>query len=180
MSKVTREIIDSRISRVSYSIIPDTTITTCLITMVNGYDVLGFSACVDPKEFDSALGQKYAYEDAYEKIWPLEGYLLQENLSKVNSETMMDIGAARQSLLAGEKVSRSGWNGKGMYLMWVDPTQWGVSPALQAACSDASGGRYGFIMMKTADGKMVPWLCSQADLMASDYVIYQAPEVEGE
>ena len=170
MSKVTREIIDSRISRVSYSVIPDTTITTCLITMVNGYDVLGFSV----------LGQKYAYENAYEKIWPLEGYLLQENLSKVNSETMMDIGAARQSLLAGEKVSRSGWNGKGMYLMWVDPTQWGVSPALQAACSDASEGRYGFIMMKTADGKMIPWLCSQADLMASDYVIYQATEVEGE
>ncbi len=164
----------------SYSVIPGTTITTCLITMVNGYDVLGFSACVDSKEFDPTLGQKYAYADAYDKIWPLEGYLLQESLSKVNPETMMDIGGARQSLLAGEKVSRLGWNGKGMYLMWVDPTQWGVSTALQIACSDASEGRYGFIMMKTADGKMVPWLCSQADFMASDYIIYQASEVGSE
>jgi hypothetical protein len=46
--------------------------------MQNGFTILGQSSCVDPKEFNIALGEKYAYEDAIDKIWQLEGYLLAE------------------------------------------------------------------------------------------------------
>lgn len=77
---VTKERIEKRIKDVDYHIIPNSTITLCVITMVNGYKVTGESACVNSDNFDAALGRRYAYENAMEKIWPLEGYLLAEEL----------------------------------------------------------------------------------------------------
>ena len=50
--------------------------------MENGYVVVGTSACVDPLKFNQALGEKYSYENAIDKLWPLEGYLLAEELFK--------------------------------------------------------------------------------------------------
>lgn len=63
---------------VIYTVLPDTTTTLCQLRMVNGYTILGTSACVDPTKYNQALGEKYAYEDAINKAWPLEGYLLAE------------------------------------------------------------------------------------------------------
>ena len=77
---VTMELIERRITDVDYHRLPDTTLTICVITMRNGYKVTGESACVNPDNFDSALGRRYAYENALEKIWPLEGYLLAEEM----------------------------------------------------------------------------------------------------
>lgn len=82
---VTNEYIESRIRDVNYHRIPDTTITICIIRMVNGYSVTGESACVSAANFDSALGKKYAYDNAMEKLWPLEGYLLAEQLRTTQS-----------------------------------------------------------------------------------------------
>jgi len=48
--------------------------------MKNGYVVTGQSACVDASKFNAATGEKYAYEDALNKLWPLEGYLMAEKL----------------------------------------------------------------------------------------------------
>jgi len=35
---------------------------------------------VDPAKFNQALGEKYAYEDAINKMWELEGYLLSNEI----------------------------------------------------------------------------------------------------
>ena len=70
--------IQARIAKVTYTVLAETTTTVCQLQMVNGYVVLGTSACVDPAKFNQALGEKYAYEDAINKCWPLEGYLLAE------------------------------------------------------------------------------------------------------
>lgn len=72
--------IQARIAKVEYTVLPDTTTTICQMHMVNGYVILGFSACVDKNKFNQALGEKYAYEDAINKSWPLEGYLLAEEI----------------------------------------------------------------------------------------------------
>lgn len=77
---VTAEYMQKRIKDVSYSILPGTTVTICLLTMANGFSVMGKSACVNPHNFDAAVGRKFAYEDAVEQLWPLEGYLLAEEL----------------------------------------------------------------------------------------------------
>jgi hypothetical protein len=70
----------SKIKRTVYTVLPDTTTTVCQIFMENGYVVLGTSACVDPNNFSAATGEKYAFEDAVNKLWPLEGYLLAEEI----------------------------------------------------------------------------------------------------
>jgi len=80
--KVTDESIAARIKHVTYFVIPDTTMTVCVIEMVNGFSVRGESACVDPGNFNVQIGREWAYRNAYAKIWPLEGYLLSERRLK--------------------------------------------------------------------------------------------------
>ena len=56
-------------------------LTFCVITLKNGFTVTGESACASPENFDAEIGQKIAYDNAREKIWLLEGYLLKEKLN---------------------------------------------------------------------------------------------------
>lgn len=78
--KVTTEYINSRIDYETYTIIPETTVTVCHIQLDNGFSVRGESACVDPDNFDVNIGQELAHEDAYNKLWPLFGFLLAEEI----------------------------------------------------------------------------------------------------
>lgn len=69
----------------------------------------------------------------------------------------MNIGQAVEALRAGRRVARAGWNGRGMSLELQTP--------------DAhSRMTQPYVFMHTADGGRVPWLCSQTDLLASDWV----------
>lgn len=56
-------------------------LTFCVITLKNGFTVTGESACASPENFDEEIGKKIAYDNAREKIWLLEGYLLKEKLN---------------------------------------------------------------------------------------------------
>lgn len=55
-------------------------LTFCVIILKNGFTVTGESACASPENFDPEIGCKVAYENARNKIWMLEGYLLKEKL----------------------------------------------------------------------------------------------------
>lgn len=44
------------------------------------FTVTDESACASPQNFDAEIGEKIAYENARNKIWQLEGYLLKEQL----------------------------------------------------------------------------------------------------
>lgn len=55
-------------------------LTICILSLENGFTVTGESACASPENFDRIIGQKIAYENARDKIWMLEGYLLKEKL----------------------------------------------------------------------------------------------------
>lgn len=57
-------------------------LTICILTLENGFTVTGESACASPENFDKLIGQKIAYENARNKIWMLEGYLLKQKLHK--------------------------------------------------------------------------------------------------
>ena len=78
--RVTPEKIDSVIKAADYYQFPNTTLTVCMLTLANGYHVIGESACADPANFDIELGKRIAREDAKKKIWALEGYLLRSSL----------------------------------------------------------------------------------------------------
>lgn len=77
------KLIDDAIVSEQYHVFPGTTLTVCALTLRNGYIVTGESAAASPENFDAALGRKIARENARNKIWALEGYLLRERLAFV-------------------------------------------------------------------------------------------------
>lgn len=92
---VTLEQIEAKIVREDY--IQDSnggTLTICVLTLANGFDVVGTSGCADPARFDAELGRKYAREDAIKKIWPLEGYLLRERMWQAGEVEQTEARAA--------------------------------------------------------------------------------------
>ena len=83
----------------------------------------------------------------------------------------MNFGQALEALKAGEKVSRSGWNGKGMFLFLVPGSTFQVNrPPLLGIYPEGTTINYRpHIDMKDAEGKVVPWLASQTDILADDW-----------
>lgn len=84
----------------------------------------------------------------------------------------MNFGDALAALKKGLVVARDGWNGKGMFLYLVPP---GNYPARTEAAKHYWGADalvpYGaYIAMKTAQDNVVPWLASQTDVLAEDWV----------
>ena len=72
---------------------------------------------------------------------------------------MGDIGWAVEQLKAGRLVRRPAWNGKGMWLSLS------VTPL-----APTPGDLLPFVTMRTATGQFQPgWVCSQADLLATDW-----------
>lgn len=89
----------------------------------------------------------------------------------------MTFGLAIEELKAGKKVARAGWNGKGMWLSLVvsihDIQREGTTlPVYRLTIDDAGTGATAlpWIGMKTADNKFVPWLASQTDMLAEDWL----------
>lgn len=80
-NKITTEQIDSLVKEAQYYVFPNTTLTICCITLTNGFTVSGESACVDPTNFNKIIGEEIAFKNAKEKIWLLEGYLLNYKLN---------------------------------------------------------------------------------------------------
>lgn len=74
--------IDSVIVSEQYYVFPNTTMTVCALTLKNGFIVVGESAAASPENFDAEIGRKIARENARNKIWALEGYLLRSKLSE--------------------------------------------------------------------------------------------------
>lgn len=72
--------IDSAIVGEQYHVFPGTTVTVCCLHLSNGFCVTGESAAVSPENFDAEIGRKVARENARDKIWALEGYLLRQRL----------------------------------------------------------------------------------------------------
>lgn len=57
-------------------------LTFCILVLNNGFTVTGESACASPENFNQEIGQKVAYANAKEKLWPLLGFALKEQLSR--------------------------------------------------------------------------------------------------
>lgn len=85
-----------------------------------------------------------------------------------------DFGWALEQLRAGKHVQRSGWNGKGMWIVLVDDWSFGGQAATswdKPAPVTSVPLVSSFIGMKTADDKFVPWTVSQTDVLAADWTV---------
>jgi hypothetical protein len=83
----------------------------------------------------------------------------------------MDFGIAIANLKSGLKVARAGWNGKGMWLVLITRDDWTLSEKYGPLVDGLVGPPW--IGMKTADNSFVPWLASQTDVLAEDWVIVE-------
>ena len=72
--------IDAVLDSAAYYVFPNTTVTVCCLTLKNGFRVIGESAAASLQNFDKELGEKIAFQNARDKVWMLEGYLLKEKL----------------------------------------------------------------------------------------------------
>lgn len=178
--KVTKEYIESLIIDVAYQKIGEKT-THCMITLANGFTVTGEASCVDPKIFDMEIGKPIAYENAFEKLWSLEGYVLQNEFALIEkicpvkqpetSISNLNFGQAIEALKRGRSITRNGWNGKGMFLFLVTGQEIAKGTKFGFGQYEGEPDWNGFIAMKTADNKLVPWLASQTDVLAEDWQI---------
>jgi hypothetical protein len=73
--------IDDTITAEAYYVFPGTTLTVCALTLRNGFQVIGESAAASPENFNEEIGRKIARDNARNKIWALEGYLLRSKLA---------------------------------------------------------------------------------------------------
>ena len=195
--KLTKEFLESEIDKVEYNRFGETN-THCTIITKSGFSFTGESACVDPNNFDQKTGEKFAYENAFNKMWTPYGFWLHKALAdhdsrlqppsddnKIEAQDWMipddatfSFGDAVEILKKGARVAREGWNGKGMWLVLVYPDDDADVPpqptyGVAGIVEDATNGCLPWIGMKTADNKFVPWLASQTDVLAEDWQIVE-------
>lgn len=145
--KLTKEFLESEIDTVEYNRFGDTN-THCTIKTKSGFSFTGESACVDPNNFDQKIGEKFAYENAFNKMLTPYGFWLHKALAEFDNlptntaqeewlateksvlggnegcnrlpdGATFDFGTAVEALKQGARVAREGWNGKGMFLSLV-------------------------------------------------------------
>lgn len=57
-------------------------LTFCVLVLRNGFTVTGESACASPENFKADIGRRVARDNAKQKVWPLLGYVLREQLHR--------------------------------------------------------------------------------------------------
>lgn len=260
MNKITKEFLEGEIIAVEYKRLSER-LTHCTITVKNGFQFTGESACVDPTDYNEDIGNKIAYNNAFGKMWMPYGFWLRQKMrdegafsnveaaSKSDDESYqvkdtdqftlelaialaqngdvvrnvntgttlslddcrhdafwqlaqapkseglpavsavnptvdsqehpqpptMDFGYAVKMMKDGKRVSRIGWNGKGMFLYYVPENKYPASRnehGTMIGVFENDMVPYGaYIAMKTAQNNVVPWLASQTDVLAEDWVI---------
>lgn len=88
--RLTPALIDEKIINEQYHVFSGTTLTVCVLHLENGFTVTGESACASAENFDEEIGRKIARENAREKIWQLEGYVLREKVNKIEQAFPLD------------------------------------------------------------------------------------------
>lgn len=127
-----------------------------------------------PQEKDGTPGYGVIYADGYTSWSPKD--VFDDSYRAIEREGQaLNFGDALHMLKLGKKVARAGWNGKGMFLFIVPGSTFKVSrPPLLGIYPEGTEINYcPHIDMKTADGKVVPWLCSQTDALAEDWQVVE-------
>ena len=198
--KLTKEFLESEIDKTEYNRLGGT-ITHCTITTKSGFTFTGESACVDPTNFNQEIGEKIAYDNAFEKMWLPYGFWLHKALAEFDNfktstgqdeflaeglkqlcqgnmlpkTECLTFGDAIQAMKEGLRVARSGWNGKGMFLYYVPENKYPASRnehgTMVGVFEDDMVPYGAYIAMKTAQNNVVPWLASQTDVLAEDWQI---------
>lgn len=84
---------------------------------------------------------------------------------------MFTFSVALEELKAGNKVSRKGWKGANQFIWYVPPGSYPARmEAIKGYFAEDKVPYAGYIALKNAQDQVVPWLPSQGDLLAEDWV----------
>ncbi len=88
----------------------------------------------------------------------------------------MHFSDALKRIKLGERLFRKGWNGANMFIFLVEGSEFVVNrkPLLGIYPRGKEITYQPHIDMKTVDGSVVPWLCSQTDMLADDWAVVQS------
>ncbi|OMD08390.1 hypothetical protein BJP50_07310 [Paenibacillus odorifer] len=82
----------------------------------------------------------------------------------------MDFGEAIRSLKSGEKVARTGWNGKGMFVYYVPPGRYpSRTKAAKSIGDDVDYNAY--LAIKNVNGTVSTWVPSINDCLSEDWEV---------
>lgn len=117
------------------------------------------------------VGYRVVYEDGYESWSP------EDVFEKAYRETNgMNFGLAIEAAKMGHKITRRGWNGKGMWVVYRTGYPEGIPCNKNTA--EAVGIPEGtlfkvrpYLQMKCVDDSFQMWLASQSDILADDWEI---------
>jgi len=89
-------------------------------------------------------------------------------------ENYKTFSEALELIKKGKRMMRARWNGKNMFIFLVPGSTFKVNrPPLLGIYPEGTEINYhGHIDMRTADGMIVPWLCSQTDMLEEDWLTY--------
>lgn len=178
-------------------------LTFCVLVLQNGFTVTGKSACASPENFDADIGRKVAFGDAFNQIWPLEGYLLKQRLHDaaceyallhgevaepvtikapiepvqpaVDPDARMCFSGALLHLKGGACIARAGWNGRGMFVYMVPANAYPAqTSAAKAHFGDGALVPYrAYLALVGVDGAVSTWAPSVGDTLAEDWTVVQ-------
>lgn len=126
----------------------------------------------------SSLSPKAAFDDGYSPYSDAQAAV--DGRVAYGAGAKFDFAHAVRLLKVGKRVAREGWNGKGMFLFLVPGSEFKVNrPPLLGIYAEGTPIKYhAHVDMKTATGDIVPWLCSQTDMLAEDWcVLEDEPEL---
>lgn len=114
MSKygLNKEKLESKITNVEYQRFGATG-TLCVITLANGYTVIGESGCIDPSIFNEAMGKEIAYANAFEKLWGILGYAEKQRWYEETQLSWEDRVKQELSELDEKRTKLAEWLNKG-------------------------------------------------------------------
>ena len=128
---------------------------------------------IPANEYPADEGYLVKYPDGYESWSPKE--VFEDAYRETDG---MSFGLAIEAAKKGKKISRRGWNGKGMYVIYRTGYPEGIPCNKNTA--DAVGIPEGtlfkvrpYLQMKCVDDTFQMWLASQSDILADDWYIVE-------
>ena len=104
-----------------------------------------------------------------------------EDYTDSDGEAKIDFGMALKMLQSGVRMTRKGWNGKGLSVVYQKGYPQGIPCNKQTA--EAWGMREGelfrcepYLQISTVDGSHAMWVPSIRDCLADDWMIADVPE----
>lgn len=88
---ITPELLEFMVKSVEYYKFDNDTTMACALKLINGFTVVGLSSCIPTTVFDGHIGQRYARQDAENKLAELVGFMACDILANHPARQAIDV-----------------------------------------------------------------------------------------